>query len=146
MVMRYNSFLWKLLKFISCLFWVAHAAAKYLAQQPAQRSERSVAVIATASAHPRRRYAQTASCSTGAARPLHWHTIEEPLNLAVALHQAADLADVIVLDCITVWLSNWLYLQENPDGVETAGISSRYSQGALDAIEELLRTLAILDG
>jgi adenosylcobinamide kinase/adenosylcobinamide-phosphate guanylyltransferase len=37
-------------------------------------------------------------------------------------------------------------VQENPDRVETVAISSRYSRGALDAIEELLRTLATLDG
>ena len=58
-----------------------------------------------------------------ATRPPHWHTIEEPLKLAESLHQAADVADVILLDCITVWLSNWLFSQGDPHNVETAAIS-----------------------
>lgn len=122
----------------------ARSGKSTFAQQLAQRSGRSVAVIATASASDEDMHNRI--MLHRAARPQHWHTIEEPLNLAIALHQAADLADVIVLDCITVWLGNWLYLQENPDCVETAAISSSYSRGALDAIEELLRTLATLDG
>jgi len=122
----------------------ARSGKSTFAQQLAQRSERSVAVIATASASDEDMHNRI--MLHRAARPLHWHTIEEPLNLAVALYQAANLADVIILDCITVWLSNWLYLHENSDCVETAAISSSYSQGALDAIEELLRTLATLDG
>lgn len=121
----------------------ARSGKSTFAQQLAQRSERSVAVIATATANDddmRNRI-----ILHQAARPDHWHTIEESLNLATALHQAAKVADVIVLDCITVWLGNWLYARETPDGVENTAVSSSYSQGALDAIEDLLRTLATLD-
>ncbi len=41
-----------------------------------------------------------------------WHTLEEPLDLARAVRQAAALADVLLLDCVTLWLGNVL-LQES---------------------------------
>jgi adenosylcobinamide kinase / adenosylcobinamide-phosphate guanylyltransferase len=39
-------------------------------------------------------------------RPAHWLTIEEPLALAKAVEQAAQDADSILVDCLTIWLSN----------------------------------------
>ncbi|MDA8432167.1 MAG: bifunctional adenosylcobinamide kinase/adenosylcobinamide-phosphate guanylyltransferase [Nitrospiraceae bacterium] len=38
-----------------------------------------------------------------------WETIEEPLGLAQALEGAAGAFDVIVIDCLTVWLSNVIW-------------------------------------
>ncbi len=38
-----------------------------------------------------------------------WQTIEEPLQLAGAIGEAAGTFDVIVVDCLTVWLSNVLW-------------------------------------
>jgi adenosylcobinamide kinase/adenosylcobinamide-phosphate guanylyltransferase len=118
----------------------ARSGKSAFAQQLAQRSERPVAIIATATASDedmRERIIRHR-----ATRPSHWHTIEEPLKLAEACRQAASVADVIVLDCITVWLSNWLFSQGDPDHIETAAMLSNYTNGALDAIEELLTTLA----
>lgn len=45
-------------------------------------------------------------------RPVHWHTLETPFDLATALQQST--APVLVVDCLTLWLSNWLCL--NPQG------------------------------
>ena len=121
----------------------ARSGKSAFAQQLAQFSERSVAMIATATASDedmRERIIRHR-----AARSSHWHTIEEPLKLAEAFRQAASVADVILLDCITVWLSNWLFSQGGPDHIETAALLSSYTNGALDAIEELLTTLAGLD-
>ncbi|MDD5364187.1 MAG: bifunctional adenosylcobinamide kinase/adenosylcobinamide-phosphate guanylyltransferase [Gallionellaceae bacterium] len=39
-----------------------------------------------------------------AERPAHWLTREAPLRPDLAF----DAADCIVLDCLTLWLSNWL--------------------------------------
>ncbi|MBN1863498.1 MAG: bifunctional adenosylcobinamide kinase/adenosylcobinamide-phosphate guanylyltransferase [Victivallales bacterium] len=37
----------------------------------------------------------------------HWSCIEERINVAAAISEAADRgADFIVLDCITIWVSN----------------------------------------
>ena len=119
----------------------ARSGKSTFAQRLAQHSEHSVAFIATATASDEDMHDRI--MLHRATRPPHWHTIEEPLKLAEALHQAADVADVILLDCITVWLSNWLFSQGDPHNVETAAIS-HYTKGALNAIEELLTTLATL--
>jgi adenosylcobinamide kinase/adenosylcobinamide-phosphate guanylyltransferase len=41
-------------------------------------------------------------------RPASWATIEEPLDITSALHNKAADADVVIIDCVTVWLSNLL--------------------------------------
>jgi adenosylcobinamide kinase / adenosylcobinamide-phosphate guanylyltransferase len=41
-------------------------------------------------------------------RPPHWVVVEEPLHLAAALRTAAAPGRVIVVDCLTLWLSNLL--------------------------------------
>jgi adenosylcobinamide kinase / adenosylcobinamide-phosphate guanylyltransferase len=42
-------------------------------------------------------------------RPEHWITIEEPLDIASASREAAPLADMVLVDCLTVWLSNIMW-------------------------------------
>ena len=39
-------------------------------------------------------------------RPASWHTLEAPLLLADAVAQAARDADTVLVDCLTLWLSN----------------------------------------
>lgn len=41
-------------------------------------------------------------------RPTHWHTIEEQYDLAKIFAQYNDEQTVILLDCLTLWLSNLL--------------------------------------
>ena len=41
-----------------------------------------------------------------------WHTIEEPLQLAQALTENDGAFNVILIDCLTLWLSNLLMLHE----------------------------------
>jgi adenosylcobinamide kinase/adenosylcobinamide-phosphate guanylyltransferase len=51
-----------------------------------------------------------------ARRPASWRTIEEPIALADAVERAAPEADTIVVDCLTIWLSNLFWeLRECPD-------------------------------
>jgi adenosylcobinamide kinase/adenosylcobinamide-phosphate guanylyltransferase len=42
-----------------------------------------------------------------------WDTEETPLNLAEAITQAQGRYEVILADCLTLWLSNWLIRGEN---------------------------------
>ena len=43
-----------------------------------------------------------------------WHTtIEEPLELTTCLHQASVDFDIILVDCITLWLSNLMGRNDN---------------------------------
>jgi adenosylcobinamide kinase/adenosylcobinamide-phosphate guanylyltransferase len=41
-------------------------------------------------------------------RPKGWNTIEAPMELSEALRQSAAPSRCIVVDCLTLWLSNWL--------------------------------------
>lgn len=39
-------------------------------------------------------------------RPPHWQTVEEPLRIADAAERCAADCELILLDCLTLWLSN----------------------------------------
>lgn len=47
-----------------------------------------------------------------AERSAQWITIEEPFQLDAALLQAAE-AKVVLIDCLTLFVSNWLLRSEN---------------------------------
>lgn len=63
-------------------------------------------------------------------RPEHWLLAEEPLNLAVTLKQQAAKGRCILVDCLTLWLTNILFMD---DGV--------HFQKEMDALLETLPTL-----
>jgi adenosylcobinamide kinase / adenosylcobinamide-phosphate guanylyltransferase len=120
----------------------ARSGKSTYAERLARQSGRSVVYIATATAGDddmRDRIARHQ-----AARPVTWQTIEEPLHIAEAVHRGAALADIILLDCITVWLSNWLLRQDELSSIESTP-SSVYSEGALQEIEALLREAQALN-
>ena len=51
-----------------------------------------------------------------ATRPAHWELFEEPLQLSETLKKIEKRGGVILIDCVTLWLSNWLcMLQEHPE-------------------------------
>jgi adenosylcobinamide kinase / adenosylcobinamide-phosphate guanylyltransferase len=119
----------------------ARSGKSTFAEQLAQRSGRSVAFIATATANDDDMRLRIKRHQ--AARPADWHTIEEPLALAPAISQAASLADIIVLDCMTLWVSNWLLTQENSDDASLA--TSPHYEGVLAEMDGLLATIRMLD-
>jgi adenosylcobinamide kinase/adenosylcobinamide-phosphate guanylyltransferase len=47
-----------------------------------------------------------------AERPTHWRTIEEPYQIDEALEQAAGTR-VVIVDCLTLFVSNWLMRHED---------------------------------
>ncbi len=49
-------------------------------------------------------------------RPASWLTIEEPLAVPEILMKYRDSASVILLDCVTLWLSNLLMRELGADG------------------------------
>jgi adenosylcobinamide kinase/adenosylcobinamide-phosphate guanylyltransferase len=67
----------------------ARSGKSTFAQRLAQQSERSVAIIATATASDEDMHDRITRHRT--ARPSEWHTIEEPLQLAEALRHSARL-------------------------------------------------------
>jgi adenosylcobinamide kinase / adenosylcobinamide-phosphate guanylyltransferase len=50
-----------------------------------------------------------------AERPPHWSTVEEPYDLVPRLRACCADADAVVVDCLTLWVSN-LMLRGDPDG------------------------------
>src|ERR1700728_1766439 len=67
-----------------------------------------------------------------AERPSSWRTIEEPLALAGAVEHAANQADAILVDCLTLWLSNlfWEHRNDAPRQVENTARSELQRIGA----------------
>ncbi len=45
-------------------------------------------------------------------RPAEWHTIEEQLRAAEVVEQHSDDFDCFLMDCLTVWISNFLCTSE----------------------------------
>jgi len=117
----------------------ARSGKSAFAERLAASSRRTVAFIATATADDDEMRARIARHR--ASRPGEWHTIEEPLDLAGAMLQAYRLADVVLLDCITLWLGNML-LQESgqveSDDKSKETTSNLFDERALKQIEALL--------
>lgn len=55
-----------------------------------------------------------------AARPGDWHTLEAPQGVAAAVGAAGDVAPTVVLDCLTLLVSNLLLVYET-EGEEEVG-------------------------
>jgi adenosylcobinamide kinase/adenosylcobinamide-phosphate guanylyltransferase len=61
-----------------------------------------------------------------------WHTLEEPLHLAQTLAVNDGRFNVILVDCLTLWLSNLLLCEELDEETETR---------AMDEVQRLATTL-----
>ena len=73
-----------------------------------------------------------------ASRPATWRTVEEPLELASVLQAEVASADVVILDCLTLWLSNLLLREGGVSEMEVLGQVDRlldvYEKGAASYI------------
>lgn len=123
----------------------ARSGKSTFAEHLAASSGRSVAFIATATAGDEEMRERIARHR--ASRPGGWQTIEEPLDLAGAVRRASEVADVLLLDCITLWLSNVLlqeYAQQEQSEhseVEEFARGRLFDERALQEVEALLGAL-----
>ncbi len=84
-------------------------AAAWLAASP----KHSALLIATAEAHDEEIRARIARHqSDRAARVPRLQTWEEPRDLAAALEKHGAAEALIVVDCLTLWLTHWLFGQD----------------------------------
>ncbi len=83
----------------------------HLAEQHARASGLDVFYIATATAGDAEMQQRIAHHQQQ--RPSSWQLIEEPLRLATALQQYAAEDRCLLVDCLTLWLTN-LLLAEDP--------------------------------
>ncbi len=81
-----------------------------LAEQRARESGLPVAYLATAQAQDDEMRARIAHHR--AQRPDHWQVMEEPLALAAALRSHAAADRCVLVDCLTLWLTNLLCLED----------------------------------
>ncbi len=79
-----------------------------------------------------------------ARRPADWHCVEEPLRLADTLRELAIPTTCIVVDCLTLWLSNLFFAGQAAQQAE----SGRLIDCTLlrEQVDALLATLPGLPG
>src|SRR2546430_206537 len=82
----------------------ARSGKSRFAQSLAAQSER-VTYIATARCDDAEMSERVARHR--AERPAHWVTVEAPLKFASAVQEHAKSSECILLDCLTLWLSNF---------------------------------------
>lgn len=109
----------------------ARSGKSRYAEQQASDSGLEVVYIATAEAgddemqarisHHRRR------------RPAHWRTVEEPIRLADRITQHAGPGHCLLIDCLTLWLSNVLFDRQ---GTVSNDRFQQQRQALLDALSE----------
>lgn len=93
------------------------ALAERRAAERAASAGLDVVVVVTAEAGDAEMAARIATHR--AQRPAHWRTVEAPLALAAALQREAAPGRLLLVDCLTLWLSNLLLL-DPPDGGDGA--------------------------
>ena len=120
----------------------ARSGKSTFAERLAANSGRSVAFIATATDSDDEMRERIAHHR--AIRPTGWQTIEEPLDIALAVQRAAALADVLLLDCITIWLANWMTQQEDIEHHAFLLAGELQDNRALSVVDALLDAVASL--
>lgn len=118
------------------------AHAERLARQ-AEADGLSVIYLATAAAAPaadpemQRRIAHHR-----ARRPAHWRTLEVPLHLAEALMTHASPATCLLVDCLTLWLTNLFFAGQAAAQAETGEtLACPLLQDEITALEAALPRL-----
>lgn len=106
----------------------ARSGKSALAERLAARSA-EVVYIATAQARDGEMAARVAHHRQR--RPAQWRTLEEPLALAAALSEHAREGRCVLVDCLTLWLSNLL------DDVQPADRYERERDALLQALPSL---------
>ena len=81
-----------------------------LAEQHAQDCALPVTYIATATGDDDEM--RTRIAHHQAQRPAHWQLVEEPLALAAALQRHAAVNHCLLVDCLTLWLTNLLCVED----------------------------------
>jgi adenosylcobinamide kinase/adenosylcobinamide-phosphate guanylyltransferase len=107
-----------------------------LAQACSDEEHRPVVYVATAEAgdeHMRRRIEKHRRD-----RPLGWKTVEAPQNVAAAVEAAGDSAAAIIVDCLTLFISN-LLLAGGEDFNEDETQVAAKEETILDEVKALIR-------
>ncbi|WP_151741045.1 bifunctional adenosylcobinamide kinase/adenosylcobinamide-phosphate guanylyltransferase [Acinetobacter seifertii] len=88
----------------------ARSGKSRLAEQTAISTQLPVTYVATAQALDPEMQSRIAHHQNQ--RPVHWALVEEPLFLANALKKNDQPNQIILVDCLTLWLTNLLLLED----------------------------------
>lgn len=88
----------------------ARSGKSRLAEQTAINMQLAVTYVATAQALDPEMQSRIAHHQNQ--RPAHWSLIEEPLFLTNALKKIDQPNQIILVDCLTLWLTNLLLLED----------------------------------
>lgn len=94
-------------RMIELILGGARSGKSSLAEQRASESGLAVTYLATGAAGDGEMAVRIAHHKTR--RPSPWGLVEEPLHLAAALRQHASAKHCLLVDCLTLWLSNLLF-------------------------------------
>lgn len=108
------------------------------------RSGKSTLALSLATPHERVLFAATAEARDGdmaariaahrLERPARWGTLEAPVQLAAALRAGAGGYDLVVVDCLTMWVSNLMLAADAPDDLAILAAAddllAAYAEGA----------------
>jgi adenosylcobinamide kinase / adenosylcobinamide-phosphate guanylyltransferase len=90
----------------------ARSGKSALAERLARDSGREVVYLATAQAGDGEMRARILHHRTR--RPAHWRTVEEPLLLAGILRRECAAGRIVLVDCLTLWLTNLMLAGAEP--------------------------------
>ena len=120
----------------------ARSGKSALAEKLATESRLAVTYVATAQAGDEEMTRRIAHHR--ARRPGHWALVEEPLHLARVLQAQAAPDRLLLVDCLTLWLSNLLFAGQGAQQAE-AGVAVDCPLLSAETTE-LLTTLSTLPG
>ncbi|MEE9339001.1 MAG: bifunctional adenosylcobinamide kinase/adenosylcobinamide-phosphate guanylyltransferase [Methylococcaceae bacterium] len=107
----------------------ARSGKSHYAEQVANESGMSVIYIATAEAGDEEM--QTRIEKHREDRPQHWQTVEEPIKLADVIQQYSSSNSCLLVDCLTLWLTNILF---DKQGNEQQSLFEQESQALFKAL------------
>lgn len=120
----------------------ARSGKSALAETLARRSGQPVTYIATGApgdgemaqriAHHRAR------------RPADWPSVEAPLRLAEALAAHAAPGRTLIIDCLTLWISNWIAGRSDDDSSADLSAYAGEKQALLDVLPRLAGDIVLV--
>ncbi len=117
----------------------ARSGKSRYAEQQAIESARQVIYIATAEAGDAEMQARIKRHRED--RPQHWQTIEEPIKLAQVIQQYSDAKHCLLVDCLTLWLSNILF---NHKGKVQQSVFEQETEALFEVLSEFSGQLILV--
>jgi adenosylcobinamide kinase/adenosylcobinamide-phosphate guanylyltransferase len=102
---------------ITLILGGARSGKSACAERLAAESGRAVLYLATATAGDDEMAARIATHR--ALRPASWRTIEAPAEMAEAIRTNANPGDAVLLDCLTLWVSNVILREIGDADIDT---------------------------